>query len=705
MKCRAIPYQGQEPFIFFSYCHKDSARVYPLIENLTEQGYRIWFDDGISIGDEWPETIAEKLEKCTLFLAAITPDYCCSHNCKNEMTYQVEDKKPMLPLLLEDFPLIGGIKLQLSGTQYLRLYERPEESWASEVASAAPMAQCKGAPMVLQPPETENKEDVLQEIRHAPQTESPAEAEKMYTICIESGRVSFSREGRVILTPGQQLPGPILTERDGKILLDNQGAGQVTVEQSALKPGQSTEISPGTMICAGEYTYLPVSEKKLEELRQQAILPVLKAESTGELQVISSEGIHLGRNYPWGQNLWADRKISRHHADILPAGDSVEILDCSKNGTYVNEERLNGTAVLKDGDEIRMGNERFHYRQIPLDFSDEARESSYCEAAALLEKSHTEEALSQAEHLFAQLGAFRDCGMLQLRCKERLEAIRQEKLRQKEAAYQQAIREMEHGDYHAAREKLEQLGDYKDAEAQLEHCAYLAARHGDDLTADDDEKTIREEPEFQEKEELLIVELHTGQTFRGKPQATLIGRKINQCDIPFPDNGRMSRRHTELFTLKGEHYVRDCDSSNGTWLNGQMLEQGQTVKIQNTALLNLAGTWLLAAFDDQAAELRRQGCVAYLQGEKTLILGRKDRQKFLVEDPDATILNGYDTRCSCADFWQDADGVWLEVRNSQYVRVNGQTKEPGEPTALKDGDEVQIADDDYCFRRVPLIRL
>ena len=42
MKCRATPYQGQEPFAFFSYCHKDSDRVYPLIEELTELGYRIW---------------------------------------------------------------------------------------------------------------------------------------------------------------------------------------------------------------------------------------------------------------------------------------------------------------------------------------------------------------------------------------------------------------------------------------------------------------------------------------------------------------------------------------------------------------------------------------------------------------------------------------------------------------------------------------
>ena len=80
MKCRATPYQGQEPFAFFSYCHKDSDRVYPLIEELTALGYRIWFDEGIGIGDEWPEVIARKLEESNTFLVAMTPNYCCSHN-------------------------------------------------------------------------------------------------------------------------------------------------------------------------------------------------------------------------------------------------------------------------------------------------------------------------------------------------------------------------------------------------------------------------------------------------------------------------------------------------------------------------------------------------------------------------------------------------------------------------------------------------
>ena len=52
------PYEGQEPFIFISYAHKNSDQVMPILEKLDEAGYRVWYDDGIAPGSEWPEYIA-----------------------------------------------------------------------------------------------------------------------------------------------------------------------------------------------------------------------------------------------------------------------------------------------------------------------------------------------------------------------------------------------------------------------------------------------------------------------------------------------------------------------------------------------------------------------------------------------------------------------------------------------------------------------
>lgn len=739
MKCRAKPYLGQEPFVFFSYCHKDSARVYPLIEGLTELGYRIWFDEGIGIGDEWPEVIARKLEECTLFLVAMTPDYCQSHNCKNEMTYQVEDRKPMLPLLLDDFPLSGGIKLQLATSQYLRLFEQPEKSWAAAVAGSGLLEQCKGAPVTLPPAERE-KEREQQKRNASPVTgeaaakrepvaepkeeqkalhvqpnqpepprmepETPKEprrpnqaAEEICAVWVENGKVLFGRNGQVVLTPGQQQPGTVLAV----------GEAGLTLEE----PGQAERlIEPGTFLHTDAGTFMPIFRTELDEWKQLGILRFLQAERTGEIRRIGREPLRLGRNNPWAQGVLTDHKISRHHADMTLEEETGKVIleDSSKNGTFVNGQKMSEAQALEDGTEIGIGPDLFRYRAVAMDFSDEERERSYDDACALLEHDGIPEDITQAERLFAQLGEFRDCGTLQLRCKQKLEAIRQEKLRQQEELYQQAVREMERGDYDDAGQKLAKLWDYKDAEVLLKKCAELAAAEERTVVdteeeTEDGDKTVYRKPVLPHKEQLLIVELATGEVFHGKYQSTVIGRKMNQCDLPFPNNGCMSRRHAELFTLKGAHYVRDCDSSNGTWLNGQLLERKQTEKIGDTAVLDLAGTRLLAAFDEGAAWLQKQKVLAYLENPETgaLVPGGPERQQFQAEDPEATVLDGHSARRCCAYFWQEGDTAWLEPRMEGSVLRNGKIQK--KTIELRDDDMLRIGDADYRFRLLRLIFL
>ena len=74
------------PYIVFSYCHEDGERIYPIIEQMIDDGYRIWYDDGLRPGDEWPERIGRMLDGCTLCVAALSQKFSESHNCKNELT-------------------------------------------------------------------------------------------------------------------------------------------------------------------------------------------------------------------------------------------------------------------------------------------------------------------------------------------------------------------------------------------------------------------------------------------------------------------------------------------------------------------------------------------------------------------------------------------------------------------------------------------
>ena len=78
-------YEGKEPYIFVSYAHKDSAAVFRLVEQLNERGYRIWYDEGIEPGSEWPEYIANHLLGAEMVLSVLTPSAVNSVNCRREI--------------------------------------------------------------------------------------------------------------------------------------------------------------------------------------------------------------------------------------------------------------------------------------------------------------------------------------------------------------------------------------------------------------------------------------------------------------------------------------------------------------------------------------------------------------------------------------------------------------------------------------------
>ena len=39
---RPVAYMGEEPYIFVSYSHKDSERVWPIIARLQADRFRVW---------------------------------------------------------------------------------------------------------------------------------------------------------------------------------------------------------------------------------------------------------------------------------------------------------------------------------------------------------------------------------------------------------------------------------------------------------------------------------------------------------------------------------------------------------------------------------------------------------------------------------------------------------------------------------------
>ena len=119
-----VPYKGEKPYIFISYAHKDSDRVWPIVARLQLDGYRVWYDEGIDPGTEWDENIASHVKKCGYFIAFLSESYLQSDNCKDELNFARDLEKKQVLVYLEDVELPAGMALRFGRFQNFRA-DRP----------------------------------------------------------------------------------------------------------------------------------------------------------------------------------------------------------------------------------------------------------------------------------------------------------------------------------------------------------------------------------------------------------------------------------------------------------------------------------------------------------------------------------------------------------------------------------------------------
>ena len=142
-------YEGNEPYIFVSYAHKDSNHVLPIITSLQAQGFRVWYDAGIEAGTEWPEYIAGRLDGCAVFLAFISEAALASQNCRREINFAIELQKEHLIIYMEDVKLSLGMRMQLGTMQALfRNRHSTQESFLDELCRSHILKACRGANIV-----------------------------------------------------------------------------------------------------------------------------------------------------------------------------------------------------------------------------------------------------------------------------------------------------------------------------------------------------------------------------------------------------------------------------------------------------------------------------------------------------------------------------------------------------------------------------
>jgi len=113
------PYEGKRPYLFISYSHRNSREVLETITLLHQRRVRLWYDEGIPAGNDWPKNIETHMRGSAMVLFFLSKTALSSPNCLSEIETAVALKKPVLYFTLDD--------------------SRPEGRWAELMESCLPL--------------------------------------------------------------------------------------------------------------------------------------------------------------------------------------------------------------------------------------------------------------------------------------------------------------------------------------------------------------------------------------------------------------------------------------------------------------------------------------------------------------------------------------------------------------------------------------
>ena len=126
-------YRGTMPYIFISYSHEDIKEVFRIIKQLNSSRYRIWFDEGIEPGNEWPEVVGRAVLECSQCIVFMSPTAVESRNVRNEINLATSANKNIIVIYLKSTPLSEGLLLQIGTVQYFNKFEMADNEFIDKL--------------------------------------------------------------------------------------------------------------------------------------------------------------------------------------------------------------------------------------------------------------------------------------------------------------------------------------------------------------------------------------------------------------------------------------------------------------------------------------------------------------------------------------------------------------------------------------------
>jgi TIR domain len=122
--------------VFVAYARADAQSILPIIQSLRSEGLEIWIDEeGIEGATFWRKEIVDAISECSVVLFFASKRSCASDNVSKELALANEERKPILPVFIEEVEPSAELRYQIAGIQHVTWHANKEQSLRQVIAA------------------------------------------------------------------------------------------------------------------------------------------------------------------------------------------------------------------------------------------------------------------------------------------------------------------------------------------------------------------------------------------------------------------------------------------------------------------------------------------------------------------------------------------------------------------------------------------
>ena len=307
-----------EPDIFISYCSEDRNVARRFAQRFVDEGFTVWWDAALHSGETFDEVIESALKAAKAVVVLWSPRSVGSRWVRAEATL-ADRRNKLAPVTIE--PCDRPIIFELTHTADLTRWkgDASDPAWRSFV------------------------KDLHRLVDKSTEEPSHGRAPVARDRAKPPGRVAEeSRIERPLARRGEGRSDGMVYER-----LDRRADARAAARSREPEEDE------------GERTQFYTGTGGFEADEEIHCLELNIGDQLEKRYIISRLGLKIGRAAP-ADIILADARVSRTHCMVELHDDGVEVSDMnSTNGTYIDDERIHGTAVLEVGSTLRVGNVSF----------------------------------------------------------------------------------------------------------------------------------------------------------------------------------------------------------------------------------------------------------------------------------------------------------------------------------------------------------